>query len=292
MKISPMGSQGTVVGSIPTGAEAPATMSQKIRSLKMRTDVTPGRVEELPPDPALPTPDTLEVKPDEATQPLSPQFAALARQRRALQQEKQAFEREKAESATKQDVGGVDRARLKSDPIGVLLEEGVTYEQLTEAVLANQNGYNPEIKKLQDEIRALKAETEKTFSDKETQAEESALNEMERDAIRLSSQGDEFALVRETGSIKKVRDLIHRVYKQDGEVLDVREALKLVEDELLKDNLRIANLGKIQSQVAPQVQQPQQLQRPMRTLSNRDTASVPMSAKQRALAAFHGTLKK
>lgn len=296
MKISPVSSAGQTVGAIPTGADAPQTMSQKVRNLKMSTNATPGYVPEVPPqDPALTIPDPSSdvVKTDEETQPLSPQFAALAKQRRALQQEKQALDREKAEFTAKQDAGGIDLARLKSDPIGVLQEIGIGYEQLTEAVLNQQNGYNPEIKTLKDELAALKAEMNKTFSDKETQQEEAALNEIEREVRQRSSQGDDFELIRATRSEPKVRELVKRTYKESGEILDVGEAMKLIEDELLKDNLKLANLKKIQSQFAPaSYPQPQQQQRQMRTLTNRDTASIPMTPKQRALAAFAGTLKK
>lgn len=299
MKISPMSMTGAVVGAIATGAEAPQSMSQKVRALKMNTNATPGRVEEIPEVPPLTTTD-VSIDPAsetaDATQPLSPQFAALAKQRRALQvKEREIADREKAlQASSTSQADAVPVARLKSDPLGVMLEAGVTYEQLTEAVLANQNGYNPEIAALKEELKALKGEMTKTFTDKEAQSEQAALNQMMREATQISAQGEDFELVRETGSLPQVRQLIERTYKETGEVLDVREALKLVEEELIKDSLKIASLKKIQGQFtqAPPVAQPLQQQRQMRTLTNRDTASVPLSRKARALAAFAGTLKQ
>jgi hypothetical protein len=255
----------------------------------MHTNATPGMVEaqvqELP-RPLSPLDNNKEGEREE-TQPLSPQFAALAKQRRALQQERQAFEREKAERAAATPGATVDLARLKSEPLRVLLESGVTYDQLTQSILANDSGYNPEIQALKAELKALKDGVDNTLSERDKQARAQVLSEMRREATRLV-QDDSYELVRETRSIPKVMELIERTFDDSGEVLDVTEAMQLVEAELEKDSLRLAQLKKIQSRLSPPVAQPQPQQRPVRTLTNRDTASVPVSAKARAMAAFYG----
>ena len=285
MKISPVSSAVNTVGAVePQASNAP--------KLRMTTNVTPGDAR-APLDPQLSIPDNTEAKPAvEVTEPLSPQFAALAKQRRALQQERQALEKEKAalaSSATQAD--SIPLARLKSEPLSVLLESGVTYDQLTEAILANQNGITPEIQALKAEIKALKEGVDKTFSDKDSQAEQQVLSEMRREATKLAGEGDDFEMIRGTNSVSKVMDLIERTYRKEGEVLDVREAMQLVEDEILAENLKIAGFKKVQSRLAPPATvQPQQRQ--MKTLTNRDTASVPLTPKQRALAAFYNQLKK
>ncbi len=294
MKISPLPASGMPTPGMAPAPEAPPTMAQRIRAVRMNTNATPGR--EDPPDPAeLPLSDNSASETDEATKPLSPQFAALAKQRRALQvKERELADREKAiaeRSGTQP--GGIDLARLKSDPLGVLLESGVTYEQLTEAVLANQDGVNPKIQALEAKIAALESGVDKKLTDRDAHQEQQALAEMRREALTLIAEGEAYELVRETQSVPDVMKLIERTYRETGEVLDVREALRLVEDELLKDSLKVANYSKVQSQLAPRpAPPPPNQQRQMRTLTNRDTAQVPMSAKQRALAAFQGTLKR
>lgn len=264
------------------------------RALRMSTNATPGRVD-MPPEEAPSIPDATEAPADEATQPLSPQYAALAKQRRALQvKEREIAEREKAlQSQSGTQPAGLDVARLKSDPLGVLLEAGVTYEQLTEAVLSSQD--TAHISALKAEIAALKGDFEKKLTDRDSQQEQQALAQMRREATNLVAQGDDFEMVRETRSIPKVMELIERTYRETGEVIDVKEALTLVEEELFKDAERLAGLKKVQAKFAPpapQPAQPPQQQRHMRTLTNRDTAQVPMSAKARALAAFNGTLRR
>ncbi len=295
MKISPLSATGVPThGGAPADAPAP-TMAQRIRSVRMNTNATPGRAP--PQDQELTIPykgDDSAQTADEATKPLSPQFAALAKQKRALQLERQALDREKAEfTQTSTQGAGVDLSRLKSDPLGVLLEQGVTYEQLTDAVLAHNDGVNPKVQALEAKLAALESGLDTKLKDRDAQQEQQALAEMRREALQLSAEGEDFEMVRETKSIPHVMTLIERTYRETGEVLAVREALRLVEDELVKDALKLAGHQKVQSQLAPRPS-PQPLQQPrqMRTLTNRDTAQVPMTAKQRALAAFHGTLPK
>lgn len=240
----------------------------------------------------LPISDINETKEAEATnQPLSPQFAELAKRRRALQLKERALaEKEKAWVAQSSGNNGIDRARLKSQTLSVLQEEGVMneefYNQLTEHLLANQS--NAEINALKSEINALKEGVDKRFLEKETQAEQQVLAEMKREAERLSSQGDSFELIRETRSIPKVMQLIEQTYREDGEVLEVTDALQFVEDELFKDLSKYAALNKVKSQFLPQAPetQPQQ-QTGMRTLKNRDTAPIALSRRARALAAWN-----
>lgn len=232
----------------------------------------------------------------EDAKPLSPQLAELARRRRALQvQERALADREKALAEKTSSQGEtITLAQLKSNPLGTLLDSGVTYDQLSEAILANQNGQTPQIVSLQNEIKSLKEGLDKTLSDRTSQEEKAALSEMKRQATSLIAQGDTYALVRETNSVPTVMKLIETHYRRTGDVIPVEEALQFVESEKQKEAVKIAALDKVQSELRPAqpALQPQQ-QRQMRTLSNKDTATtVPLSKRARAMAAFYGTLKK
>ena len=114
-----------------------AKMKNSIRTLKMKTNASPERflaeIKAATPEVATENAKTVTDGQTNAvledTKPLSPQFAALARERRALQVK----ERELAakEAALTQNPGGSDViARLKQQPLSVLQEAGVTYEQL------------------------------------------------------------------------------------------------------------------------------------------------------------------
>jgi hypothetical protein len=287
-----------------------ARAETSIRKIKMKSDYSPERfndviaasqVQENTSEVTAPsaTADVTEQvnATTEETKPLSPQFAALAKQRRALQvKERELADREKALESKSSTSGGEDyKARLKSEPLRVLEEAGVTYDQLTEAILAQQGGINPEIQALKAEIKALKEGVDTKFTERETQAEQQVLNEMRREATILAKAGDTYEMVRETQSVPEVIELIHRTYKQTGEVLDVSEAMQLVEDHLVNETLKIANLKKIQSKITPaqeSVQQQPQVKSGMKTLTNRDNAKPILDRRSRAIAAMQGTLKK
>jgi hypothetical protein len=288
MKISPVATVQNTVQGDPQVARA----AMAVRSLKMNTNSTPGVVPPAPAEDPLTKTATTEGA-VEATQPLSPQMAAIRREKRALQLERQAFEQEKAESQAKAtQASGIDRARLKSEPLRVLLEEGVTYEQLTEAILADPNNTQPEIQALKAEIAALKGDVTKQLTDRDAQAEQAVLAEMRREADRLAADGEDFELIRTTGSIDQVMELIEKTYRTSGEVLETREAMQLIEDELITESLKLAAAKKVQGKLAPQLPQPTSPQQRPMTLTNRDTATPPMSRKERALLAFAGQLPK
>ena len=264
-----------------------STPALDVRKITMPTNATTSS-----PDPRSATNDSSEPQADGAqgeTKPLSPQLAALAKQKRLLQvKERELAEREKALSSTPaKNADWINPADLKSKPLSVLLSHGVTYEQLTEAILSDQHNTNPDIQAMRDEIKSLKEEMTNTFTTRDTQAEQQVLAEMKREAEVLTQTGDDFELVRETGSIPDVMRLIEQTYRSTGEVLDVREALALVEKELVEESLKIARIKKVQSQLQPPVVtqgKPNQ----MRTLTNKDGASPPIDRKARALAAFIG----
>lgn len=264
---------------------------ESVRQIRMKTNATPlmSPPQQLQGD----VNSNIETQSaDAATQPLSPQLALLAKQRRALQvRERELRQREQAmQSQTGQSM--IDSARLKSEPLSVLLENGVTYDQLTEAILANSGQGNSEINSLKAEIEALKKGVDQKFIDQNTQAEQQVLAEMSREADQLLRQDDTYEFIKATNSKRDVMRLIEETYRKTKEVLDVPEAMQLLEDELFKDHQKLARLKKMQLQQVQQQPQPQQRQYGMRTLTNRHTSSVPLSAKERALAAFNGTLRR
>jgi len=290
MKISAVPSPGATAGGVSGGIDPQAQRVQSVRALKMNTNATPGA--DLVQEPAISDNNDPANATTEETEPLSPQLAALARQRRALQvKERELADREKALTNQQPTQGNAELlARLKSQPLSVLLEAGVTYDQLTEAILANPSGDSQAA--VESRIKALEESFDKKLADRDTQAEQAALAEMGREASRLAAEGDAFEMIRLTRSVPKVVALIERVYRKDGEILDVQEAMQLVEDDLIEQGLKLAGVGKVQSRVAPPLASQAPKPGGMRTLTNRDTAQVPQSRKQRAIAAFHNQLKK
>lgn len=234
----------------------------------------------------------------EATQPMSPQFAALAKAKRAAQAKEAAIQaREQALAQQEADMKlALDKlTRLKANPMRVLEEEGITYDQLTESIL-NQNQINPDVAALKQELQAMREEFAQQQQQRDQVSREQALRMIRKDVDSLVSQGDDFETVREAGYAPKVVELIERWYNETGDVLDTTQAASMVENELLEEAMRFAKLKKVQSRLAPATppQQPAQQQtgsKPiLKTLTSRTGASAPMSARERAIAAFYGKI--
>lgn len=281
-------------------------MKQNIRSLKMRTNVSPDRITESITEPIVAETTTAPVTQDQnnaistnsetqdpgATKPLSPQFAALAKQRRALQQERAALEQEKARlTQLSTDGNSIKLDQIKSDPLSVLEKAGVTYEQLTEAILSGQsNPASQHIRALEAKIQALEQGLDSKFTERDQQAEQQVVSEIRREAAQLVATGDEFKYTRAMRKAPDAARLVHEHWKQTGEVWDTHYALGLIEAECKKEYEALTS----QLTPAQKAEIQQQAERPqgMRTLTNKDTARPNMSRRERMLAAFNGTLKK
>lgn len=259
----------------------------------------------------IPQPDTNELAQEtEDTRPLSPQFAALARQKRALQIERADIAKQRAELEQKASVNSeeyVSKAELLANPLKVF-EAGVTYDQLTEAILNNQSTpVDPQ--KLRNEIKEdLLKELNGQFLTRDQQAEQQVLNDIRREVLSMTADGDDFEAIRDERAQDQVVKLVHKVYKEGwdemnfppGYVLDTREAAQIVEDYFIDESFRKASgYKKVQSRLTPaqeakasQIQAPKPGTKIMRTLTNRDSASPVMDKRARAIAAMQGTLKR
>lgn len=236
--------------------------------------------------------------------PLSSQYAILARKEKALRTNFQSFKAEqeafKAEKAafeaqkTSQPQGDNYKERLQQDPMGVLGELGFTPEQLANMIL-NPTKVDPyvqsEMNKLKEELKALKGEQEKTNKNNEsqqTQQYQQAVAQIRLEAKNLVSQDPAYETIKETNSVNDVVELIEETFKSDGVLLTVEEAAQEVENYLIEEAMKIAKIKKIQQRLQPAPKQPElkQGQQPMKTLTNGISAARPLTARERAIAAF------
>lgn len=250
---------------------------------------------------------------------LSRQFAQLARQEKALRQKAQAQEqaikareaalaqREAQLQAQQPDLSKyIPRDRLIQDPISVLDEANISYDDLTQRYVTRQP-VDPVIKstiaQLQDEIKALKLANEqssKSQTEAQQQQYKAAVAQIRKDAQKLVQSDPDFETIRSTGSIGDVVELIEEHYKETGDVMTVEEAAKEVEEYLVEEAMKLTKIGKIQQRIrtnsnsagtlqAQQKQNAQQKSQPqMKTLTNATSSNRQLSAKERAILAFKG----
>ncbi len=255
-------------------------------------------------------------------QPESSQMAILARKERALrakaQQQDLAFKareeaikaKETAIAAKSQEYqsGYISKQRIKDDLLGVMAEEGLSYDELTQQLI-NQQPENPRVKAqmarleaankaLEDKILAF----EKNSQDQTTASYQAALNQIKTDVKDLVKTDPTYEAIRATRSEQDVVDLIEETFKKDGRVMSVEEASQEVEEYLVDEAYKLSELKKVQKrrQLASTAKAPTQMQtpntnkqqQPMKTLTNATSSTRQLSAKERAILAFKGELGK
>jgi len=245
--------------------------------------------------------ETIEQAPEATEKPISPQFAALAKQERQLRKARQELKAQqdawKAEQAS-----FVSKDLLKTDPLKALSDAGISYEKLTELQLS-QVAPDPNQTLLNKiaELEAKLASVDEQFTKRDTQAYDAAVNQIRNDVKLLVDSDDTFETIRATDEQEAVVELIKKVFDAEGTILSVEEAAKLVEEKLLERKLKevetLTKLSKIKSRLskpaenlaeANEVQQPQK----QPTLSNQAAVSRPLTARERAIMAFENAKTK
>lgn len=257
-------------------------------------------------------------------EPLSSQYAQLARREKAIRaksmevkaQEAAFKAREDALAARERDLQDssryVSKTKLMEDPLSVLAEHGVDYNDLTNRLLNQPSPENAaltsELRALKDEIKALKGEQEKTqksFEENQTNAYKQAVNQIRSDVRSLVTKDPNFEMVKATNSVDDVVELIERTFKEGlgdehpkGTVLDLEVAAQMVEDYMVEEALKIARLSKIAKKLQPAATAPAaqktietKQSQPQKTLTNSVGVNRPLSAKERAILAFKNQLK-
>lgn len=254
-----------------------------------------------------------EAKPKE--DPLSSQYATLARKERALRAQIQQFKAEqekfKAEQssykAPETDLSKyVDRERLKADPLAVFAEAGLSYDEIVEQVLSRSQiqtdpRVNAQLAKMEAEIKAAREEAKALRDAQETSQKQSyqqAVAQIKSEVSKAAFTDPSYEMIKATNSINDVVELIEETFKSDGTLLTTEEAMQMVEDHLLEEAIKLSKVKKLQQRLAapaaPQKQankneQPQPTQK---TLTNSMSVPKPMSARDRAIAAMQGKLTK
>lgn len=259
-------------------------------------------------------------------EPLSNQYAILARKEKALRAKIQAQEattrskeaelkaREEAlelrNNSTKSEYEQkfVSKDKLMENPLQILAELGMTYDQLTQAAM---NAPKPEdvardqyIKKLEAKLDALETGQKKvleTFEETQQNNYKQALNQIRIQAETLVKNDPSYETIAAYGkpALDEVVDLIEKTWTEDNILLDVEDAAKEVEEELTNRALKIARLKKIQQRIGSststsntkQATPASEPKTTAKTLTNQMSASKPLSARERAILAFKGELK-
>jgi len=267
-----------------------------------------------------PTSSEPQAAPKASEEPISSQYAILAKKEKALRLRDQQMKAREAEIRAREEAlrpappkapefdpsKYVAREELTKDPFSVLADLGLSYDQLTEMALnapkAQDVATRNELATLKAELAAIKGAQEQTKKSLEEQSSNSykqALNQIRRDVTDLVTSDPYYETVSKTGSVSDVVELIERTFNEEGVLLSVEQAAKEVEDHLV-DQLtsytsRIDKIKKrLQPQASTQGAQKQEINRQpqLKTLTNSVSSSRKLNARERAIAVMEGRLTK
>lgn len=275
------------------------------------TSAVNGTLAKDPPPP--PSPPTLDAPVKTEDERLSPRLAAMARREKEIRRMQQQLQSEKDAMKAKEEeykTSYIPRDRIQKETLAVLLENGLTQDQIMNMVLNGPQQMDPALAEIQKQVKAIQEaqlNTEKMVKEKHDKDYENAVNQIRKEATDLVASNPDYETIKETGSAEAIVELIKETFKEDNVLLSVHEAAKMVEDHLLEDGLKMAALKKVRekltAQEAPAQPQKNSLadaqakapQQPIKTLTNAATAtsSKPLSSRDRrdrAIAAFKGQL--
>lgn len=240
-------------------------------------------------------------------QPVNPEmdvFAKKEKQYRRMQQqlaqEKQALEAKMRQYETDY----MPKSRFNEDPLGALNELGFDSNKLTE-LLMNAPSYNdPAVKALRAELQSLKdmqSKAQKAAEEQASKQYEQAKKQISNEVKMLVDSNEEFETIKSANMHDAVVELIEQTFQSEGYLMDVSEAAREVENHLVEEAYKMAQLKKVQSRLAPKApeQIPAAASRPgqpaIKTLNNNLPSqpakrSSEKERRERALAAFKGQL--
>lgn len=235
----------------------------------------------------------------------NPQMEAFARKERQIRKMQVDLQKQKQDleaRAKSYETDYIPRSKLKEDPWSVLQAEGMDYDQLTQQLLAQPQ--DPATKAMLAKIKQLE---QKQVDAERVQAENTqaqyaqALKQISNDVKLLVDSDPEYESIKANGQagIDAVTELIEQTFNKEGYLMDHAEAAKKIEDYLVDEGFKMAQLKKVQARLAPKVETPKPIEKTRTvtstptTLTHNMQSSTPKgndskSRRERAIAAFLG----
>lgn len=251
--------------------------------------------------------------------PYSAKLAQLARRERAIRAEQvkrdTAFRAKEADLLRREEAltgrdkqyetDYIPKSRLQQSTFEALAEAGIDPTRLEQQF--RQLGENPVDPRINIELQQLRATIQKLEAANENSAKaqaqaqddqyKAAVRQISNDVTSLVKSDPNFEAIRETKSQRDVVELIERTFKEEGRVMSVEEAAQEVEDYLTEQMSNYAQkIKKIRARLQPSTPvkpearpvEAQNKQLQMKTLTNTNSSTRRLSARERAIAVFKG----
>jgi hypothetical protein len=205
-------------------------------------------------------------------QKFAQKFAALSRKEKSIRDREKLVEKRMKELDAKQpefeknaanaskEVEELKR-RLRSEPIKLMEEFGLSFQQLAEMVLNDGKPtadmvMNEKERAIQSKIDALEQKLQAKEQAEEQARLDAAINGFKGQIKDLVANTEAYELVRVNEAADIIYDVIVAHHEETGEVLDIKSAADAVEAHLLEEAKKHLDLPKIRGLLQPTPQQP------------------------------------
>tara|TARA_R100000406_G_scaffold41169_1_gene27507 strand:- start:11277 stop:12233 length:957 start_codon:yes stop_codon:yes gene_type:complete len=176
--------------------------------------------------------------PEPAPDPFSRRFAQLAREQKKLRQERDEMKRVQQElDARKNTVSTYDDLQklARENPYEVMQKLGLDYEALSRQVLQDgeitpEQKMAGEMKRLRDEINAMKAERAELVKQEEAKKYQDTYSTFVDEIKSFVENTSEFDFVKANNAYHVVAEVMQEHYNSTQEVMSYDDAAKMVED--------------------------------------------------------------
>tara|TARA_Y100000004_G_scaffold40530_1_gene43885 strand:+ start:45 stop:1004 length:960 start_codon:yes stop_codon:yes gene_type:complete len=176
--------------------------------------------------------------PEPAPDPFSRRFAQLAREQKKLRQERDEMKRVQQElDARKNTVSSYDDLQklARENPYEVMQKLGLDYEALSRQVLQDgeitpEQKMAGEMKRLRDEIDAMKAERAELAKQEEAKKYQDTYGRFVDEIKSFVDNTNEFDFVKANNAYHVVAEVMQEHYNSTQDVMSYDDAAKMVED--------------------------------------------------------------
>lgn len=292
-----------------------SAMPELARSSESNPAINQNTISESPP-PVAPPAVTEPAKVEDER--ISAQVADMARKEKLFRSKIQARElalkqREEALKARETELNDVNRyvpktkitEAFRKDPYQAMRDFDISGDQLTQGLLNQPSPQDRMIQQLQAQIEELKGSYSKTqtqLQERDTQARQNVVSQIKADVRSLVQSDPQFDTIKSTNSEDAVVEYIEKKFDEEGILISIEQAAEAVENELIEELTKYVQLKKIQERMNPAPIPPVSGSNPAKSLpsatpsvktlshSQVNTASRPMTPRERAIAILEGTL--
>lgn len=240
-----------------------------------------------------------EIAKDQQAERFAAKFAALSRKEKEIRTREAAMQKQLADleakiNSIKSQEEEITKfrnlpSRLKQEPLKVLEESGLSFQQLAEMVLNDGKPTQDMVmqeyeKKVMGKVQELEQKLAEKEAKEAQERHEAALGQFKAQLTDFVNNNAEYELIKANDAVEVVYELIEQHYAETQQILSNKEASDAVEEYLLEEAKKLVDRDKVKKLLTPPT--------PTKPAAPTGKTSTTLSNAQAAQAPKSGAAKK